>query len=54
VAVPREGVSAGAADRAVAVIVRSLADEGPLTRMQLRELIAAAGVRTEGQALVTC
>jgi Winged helix DNA-binding domain len=48
----QEGVSAGAADRAVAVIVRSLADAGPLTRTQLGERIAAAGVRTEGQALV--
>jgi hypothetical protein len=47
-----EGVSASAADRGVAVIERSLADEGPLTRLQLRERISAAGVRTEGQALV--
>jgi hypothetical protein len=34
------------------VIERSLAQEGPLTRAQLRERIAAAGVRTEGQALL--
>jgi hypothetical protein len=34
------------------VIERSLAEEGPLTREQLRERIAGAGVRTEGQALV--
>ena len=34
------------------VIERSLADRGPLTRAQLRERLAAAGVRTEGQALV--
>ena len=47
-----EGVSPAAADRGVAVIERSLADEGPLTRAQLRERVSAAGVRTEGQALV--
>jgi winged helix DNA-binding protein len=48
----QEGVTAAAAERAVKVIERSLADRGPLTRHQLRERIAAAGVRTEGQALV--
>ncbi|MCW2970064.1 MAG: hypothetical protein JWO23_1191 [Solirubrobacterales bacterium] len=48
----QEGVAAGAAERAVAVIERALADEGPLTRVQLRERIAVAGIRTEGQALV--
>jgi len=48
----QEGVSPSAAARAVAVIERSLADEGPLTRLQLRDRIAGAGVRTEGQALV--
>jgi hypothetical protein len=48
----QEGVPPGAADRAVAVIERSLADAGPLTRGQLGERIRAAGVRTEGQALV--
>ena len=48
----QEGVSPDAADRAVVVIARSLADEGPLTRIQLRDRIARAGVRTEGQALV--
>jgi hypothetical protein len=48
----QEGVTPDAADRAVAVIEQSLADEGPLTRPQLRDRIAAAGVRTEGQALV--
>jgi hypothetical protein len=36
----------------VAAIERSLADEGPLDRAQLRERIAAMGVRVEGQALV--
>jgi hypothetical protein len=48
----QEHVSPAAADRGVAVIERSLADEGPLTRAQLNERIAAAGVRTDGQALV--
>lgn len=48
----QEGVAPEAAERGVKTIERALADEGPLTRGQLRERIAAAGVRTEGQALV--
>ena len=48
----QEGVPSQDAERAVAVIERSLAAEGPLTRAQLGERIAAAGVRTQGQALV--
>jgi hypothetical protein len=48
----QEGVTPAAAERAVKAIVRSLAEEGPLTRHQLRERITAAGVPTEGQALV--
>jgi hypothetical protein len=48
----QEGVSPSAAEHGVAVIERSLEREGPLTRGQLRECIAAAGVRTHGQALV--
>lgn len=48
----QEGVSADAAERGVEAIGRSLAEEGPLTRVQLRERIMSAGVRTEGQALV--
>jgi hypothetical protein len=48
----QEGVLPDAAERAVAVIERALAEEGPLTRVQLRERIAASGVPTEGQALV--
>jgi hypothetical protein len=47
-----EGLSAGAADRGVALIERSLADAGPLTRSQLRERLDGAGVRTRGQALI--
>src|SRR5207302_10461173 len=45
-------VGPDSAERGVAVIERSLAEEGPRTRAQLRELIDAAGVRTEGEALV--
>jgi hypothetical protein len=48
----QEGVPPADADRGVAVIERALAEEGPLTRAQLRDRIAAAGVRTEGQAIV--
>ena len=48
----QEGVPPDAAERAVKVIEHSLAEEGPLTRQQLGERIAAAGVRREGQALV--
>jgi hypothetical protein len=48
----QEGITPDAAERGVDVIARSLAAEGPLTRAQLREHIDAAGVRTEGQALV--
>jgi hypothetical protein len=46
------GVSATAADRGVAAIERALAEEGPLTRDQLRDRVRAARVQTEGQALV--
>src|SRR4051794_5212158 len=48
----QEGVPPDDAERAVALVERSLAEEGPLTRGELRERIAGAGVRTEGQALV--
>jgi hypothetical protein len=48
----QEGVTPDAADRGVAVIARSLVEHGPMTRFQLRDRIRAAGVRTEGQALV--
>jgi hypothetical protein len=45
------GVAQDAADRGVALIERSLAEEGPLTGKQLRERLHAAKVRAEGQAL---
>ncbi|HWX43742.1 MAG TPA: winged helix DNA-binding domain-containing protein [Solirubrobacteraceae bacterium] len=48
----QEGVPPNAAERAVKIIEHSLAEEGPLTRQQLGERIAATGVRTGGQALV--
>jgi hypothetical protein len=46
------GVTPGAAERGVAVVERSLAREGPLTREALGARLAAAGVPTKGQALV--
>ncbi len=48
----QEGVTPAAADRGVTVVERALADEGPLTRTELRDRLAAAGVPTRGQALV--
>jgi hypothetical protein len=46
----QEGVSAEEAERAVAIVARALADDGPLTRAELARRIAAAGIRSEGQA----
>jgi hypothetical protein len=48
----QEGVDVDAAERGVAVIERALAEDGPQTRAALRERVAAAGIRTEGQAFV--
>ncbi len=48
----QEGVSPDDAERGVEAIERALADEGPLTRIQLRERVRAVGVPTERQALV--
>jgi hypothetical protein len=47
----QEGVSATEAERAVAIVEQALSDEGPLTRQELAERIAAHGIRTEGQAM---
>jgi hypothetical protein len=48
----QEGVPPKDAERAVATVRAALASDGPLTRSQLRQRVAAAGVRTEGQAMV--
>jgi hypothetical protein len=48
----QEGVPPNDAERAVQVVRSALAADGPLTRAQLRERVAAAGVRTQGQAMV--
>jgi len=47
----QERVTPDAADRAVALIERAVADEGPLTRTELAQRLGAAGLRTEGQAM---
>jgi hypothetical protein len=46
----QEQVSPDQAERGVALIERALSTDGPSSRDRLRELIAAAGIRTEGQA----
>ncbi len=46
------GVSPHAADRGVGIIARSLGNDGPLDRDQLRTRLDRAGVPTTGQALV--
>lgn len=48
----QEGVSEAGAERALRTIEKALADEGPLTRVDLRERLDSAGLRTEGQALL--
>ena len=47
----QEGVSPAQAERAVEIVGRALAGDGPLTRTELAERIAARGIRTEGQAM---
>jgi winged helix DNA-binding protein len=46
----QEGVSEDDAERALTIVADALADEGPLTRPELAERIAAHGIRTAGQA----
>ena len=48
----QEGVSPHDADRGVEAMVGALGEDGPLTREQLGGVIAAAGVRSDGQALI--
>jgi hypothetical protein len=47
----QEGVPPADAERGIAAIERALADEGPLAVGELRERVARAGVRSEGQAM---
>jgi hypothetical protein len=46
----QDGVSPRQAERAMEIIKRALAEEGPLTRPELAERLAARRIRTEGQA----
>ena len=46
------GVGAGDTDTAVEVIDAALAADGPMTRAQLADRLAAAGIATQGQILV--
>jgi hypothetical protein len=46
------GVDEAAGERGVKTVAKALADEGPLTRAQLRERLDSADVPTAGQALV--
>jgi hypothetical protein len=48
----QEQISPDDGDRAVALIERSIANDGPLTRTQLRERIAAADLPVEGLAFM--
>ena len=48
----QEGVPSDVAERGIAVIERALTEEGPLDRDRLRDRVATAGVRTQGQAFV--
>jgi hypothetical protein len=47
----QEGVSPDDAEKAMKLIERALAEEGPLTRPQLAERLDAHGIRTQGQAI---
>lgn len=48
----QEGVSPDGIERALRTLEKALADEGPLTRPQLRERLDRAGMQTAGQALI--
>jgi hypothetical protein len=48
----QEGVSPEGAERALGAITGTISESGPQTRHQLRERVAAAGVRSQGQALI--
>lgn len=48
----QEGVPPEEGERAVATMERALADEGPLTRLELRDRLQVAGVPIHGQTLL--
>jgi hypothetical protein len=48
----QEGVDAAMAERGVALVARTLSEDGPQSRAQLRARLDSADVRTVGQALV--
>jgi hypothetical protein len=48
----QESVSPADADRAVALIVTTIGDQGPCTRAELRDVLERAGIPVAGQALV--
>ncbi len=48
----QDGFGEAEIERGAAVVERSLAEQGPLTRAQLGERLTRAGIRTEGQALI--
>src|SRR5690349_10805728 len=48
----QEGIAPEVGERAVELIEKALADEGPLTRVQLRERLESADIPLVGQALI--
>ncbi len=48
----QEGLSSDDVERGVACIERSLADDGPLLRGELRDRLTRLGIRTQGQATI--
>ena len=48
----QEGIPEAAAERAMAIVEKTLAEEGPLSGKDLRARLESAGVRTEGQAFI--
>jgi Winged helix DNA-binding domain len=48
----QEGVDPAMTDRALALIERAVSDDGPLTRVQLRDRLERADVPVAGQALI--
>lgn len=48
----QEGIAGAAAERAMAIVEKTLAAEGPLNGKDLRSRLESAGVRTEGQAFI--